>query len=332
MARSTSDTSGYHSAPLHRHSSTNANRKRDFQQIDLGLSQSYSYSQTPWPLIGATTVARPPRVDGVQVYEPGEYCSKLANEAGALHFAAKKQRVDDFDESRPFAQSSTYASNMCVPSAHNVAPSLSMSTSMSTYLSSCSLAASESMSRQSSVSSASVTDAFDMMRVESSFSTASDLFPLDQLDGSFVSCVTEKPHSRQSTIGLNDGSASHLFSGLGDVGTDSISFYDPTFSAADGGQQNPGHAKDMHHASDDSSPTNLALELKASERRRKHIENSRQSIAPKRLLEVWTALCVSRNPQLTYRRAQRQSRDHVSDVLRTTRPTTHMPRNQRRPY
>lgn len=292
MARTTSDTSGYrssHTPHQLRHTSyDNINRKRNFHQTDMGLSQSYSHSPATWLSTHVATSTHQPRIDEVQVYEPGDYCSKLANEAGAMQYATKKQRVNGFDENQPFPWSSTYAPDMCVPLAHNVAPSANMATSKSTHLSPCSLTSSEPLSRQSSVSSASVTDAFDMMRVESSFSTASDLFPLDPIDGSFVSCVTEKPASRQSTTGLNDGSASHSLSVMGYVGTDAFSFYSHDLSAgvAVCGQQNWSQAEGAPMASEKRASNNDLIELKASERRRKHIDNSRQCIAPKRSSDV----------------------------------------------
>lgn len=323
MARSTSDTSGWRTPHQLQHTANdNISRKRDFHQVDMTYSQSYSHSPTPWPSNGSTAFTQQPRIDEVmQVYEPADYCSKLANESGAMHIASKKQRVDGFDESQPYAWSSTYAPNMCVPMAHNVAPSANnMSTSQSTHLSPCSLTSSAAMSRQSSVSSASVTDAFDMMRVESSFSTASDLFPLDQLDGSFISCVTEKPDSRQSTTGLNNGSASQFLSVTGYVGANPFSFHGHDLSAAAVpvcGQQNPRQAEDTHAASEQSISNDAAVDLKASQRRRKHIDNSRQCIAPKRSANVRSAR--STKPRLSSGRPHPQ---HGSTTILTSRSST----------
>lgn len=338
MARTTSDVSGYRSNTAIRHlrhaQKHNANRKRDFHEVDVGFSQSHPNSSAPWPSTGITTATDQSRVNDVQVYDPGDYCSKLANEAGALQFAAKKQRVDGFDESQPFARSATSAPNMCVPLAPDVATN--MSTSMSNHLSPCSLTSSEAMSRQSSVSSASVTDAFDMMRVESSFSNASDLFPLD-LDGSFVSCVTEKPASRQSTSGLYDGSASQLLSSVDCVSMDAFSFYGHNFSAAAGGQQNIQQTDYTHSTSEDSILDTASIERKASERRRKHMENSRQSIAPKGSTEVRASCFVEGRvywtDNLTYRRArlQLQDQDRAPSVASTTKLQILLPQPRKRP-
>lgn len=301
MARTTSDLCGYRSTfttnQLRHTSHQGISRKRDFHQLDLGSSYSFPSSPAPWPSPANTNAAQPSRVDNVQVYEPGDYCAKLANEAGAMHFAAaKRQRVESFDESQPLARSATYAPNMRVPSAPEVA------TSMSAPLSPpCSLTSSETMSRHSSVSSASVTDAFDMMRVESSFSTASDLYPLDPIDGSFVSCVTEKPASRQSTTGLNNGSASHSLDAAGYVSTNQFSFHSHNLPAAVGGQQNSRKSGDEGlHPEDEDISNNTPVELKASERRRKHIENSRKSIAPRTASEVRKPVSVPNMATQTY--------------------------------
>ncbi|KAF7196546.1 hypothetical protein HII31_02274 [Pseudocercospora fuligena] len=278
------------------HTSNKGNGKRNHESVDMDYSHSYTYGSIPssWQTTGTTaTVTQQPRVDEVQIYEPADYCSKLSSESEtpeATQFAAKKQKVECIDASFASHRHSlpqSYASNMCVPSAHHVSPS----TSMSTHLSPPSSLASSEMSRQSSVSSASVIDAFDMMRVESSFSTASDLFPIDDLDGSFVSCATEKPAvSSQPTIGfVDDGSPPLLRNvGYGLVGTDFSFTVDQKFPDAAaativGGQQ-ISHGQDMVRSTSQQSISSTSSNgIKASERRRKHIENGRQSIAPKSL-------------------------------------------------
>lgn len=149
------------------------------------------------------------------------------------------------------------------------------------------------MSRQSSVSSAEVTDTFDMMRVESSFSSSntSDLFPIDDLDASFVSCATEKPAvSSQPTVGFVDDGSTTLLSngGYGLVGTD-FSFTvdqnspDAANAAASVGSQHVSHGQDMARSTSQQSVSSNSTDVRSSERRRKHIENGRQSIAPKSL-------------------------------------------------
>lgn len=316
MARTTTTRHGSHrgtgSVPTSTHPSypSNDNGKRDFDQVDMLYSQSYTYGAVPqlWQSTGSNALPPHHLNNQVRVYEPAEYCSQLMSDdtSGAAQFAAKKPRVDAqyCSASMMLSSQSPYASNLCVPSAHNVSPS----TSMSTHLSPCSLTSSgEDMSRQSSVTSVSVTDAFDMMRVDSSFSTASDLpFPVDDIDNvSFVSstAATEKPTSSSPTLGYEEhGSTPHLLSnmGYGLSCEENFSFVEgvATTAIATGGQQHHhtlpasfAQAQDMSRtlseesscSTSSSSSNNSSIDVKASERRRKHIENARQNIAPKSL-------------------------------------------------
>ncbi|KXT14357.1 hypothetical protein AC579_2760 [Pseudocercospora musae] len=280
------------------HASNKGNGKRNHESADMAYSHTDTYASIPSS--GQTTAATPtvtyhPRggVDEVQIYEPADYCSKLSSHPEtpeATQFAAKKQKVECVDASfasHRYSLPQSFASNMCVPSAQHVSPS----TSMSTHLSPPSSIASSEMSRQSSVSSASVIDSFNMMRVESSYSTASDLFSIDDLDGSFVSCTTEKPAvSSQPTIGFVDNGSPPLLGnvGYGLVGTDFSFTVDQKFpdaaAATTSGDQQVSQGQDMvRSTSQQSISSTSSTGLKASERRRKHIENGRQSIAPKSL-------------------------------------------------
>ena len=291
--------------------SANVNGKRDFHHVDMAHSTSYTYGSTSSRSSSATTMpAQPRRLDNVQIYEPAEYCSKLYETEKAQVVPTKKARVDCFEATRQSSHPAFAASNLCPSSAHDISPSTSVATPHLLSPPSSCYTTSEAMSRQSSVTSASVTDAFDMMRVESSFSTTSQpqsLFPLDDIDGHFVSCsVTKEPvaASSQHTIGFtDDSSASHLLSnvGYGLVGTD-FSFYGQSISDAAVGGEEQQHAHHHHHhhhsimptmaeatsaqgmertESEQSTCSSASTELKDSERRRKHIENARQSIAPK---------------------------------------------------
>lgn len=203
--------------------------------------------------------------------------------------------------------------------------------SSTTHLSPGSLTSSEAMSRQSSVTSASVIDAFDMMRVESSFSTASDLFQVDDLDASFVSCAaTEKPSSSHlPTIGLQDGSNPHLLSSMGyGLGSDFPFVVGQDLSAVDAVGQQYVRGCDgtvFAHPTQDmvrndsqesnSSCSSTSSDVKANERRRKHIENARQNIAPKSLPD---------GPKSTPRRSSTSSITPDAD----TRQTKHSAHNQ----
>ncbi|GIZ39257.1 hypothetical protein CKM354_000264700 [Cercospora kikuchii] len=266
------------------HDSKNS-RKRDIHHVDMMHSTSYTYGTTPCrPVHSSPSLSI--HVDHVQVYEPADYCSKLSSvyETEHAQSVTKKPRVDCFDANQQ-SPPALFASHLCPSSAHDISPS----TSISTHLSPSSQTASEAMSRQSSVTSVSVTDALDMMRVASSFSTNSQLFPLDDLS---VSCSTEKPPgSGQPTIVSDDSSASHLLSnvGYGLVGTD-FSLFDPSIPDMTVGEQQHTHstthveeAQGMERtlSEQQESCDNTGSEQKRHERRRKHIENARQSIAPK---------------------------------------------------
>ncbi|KAK4545652.1 hypothetical protein LTR36_002605 [Oleoguttula mirabilis] len=263
------------------------------RHLDMEPPASYTYGTTAWPSTGTATHHN--AID-VQVYEPGAYISKLASSSDSSANAVKRQRVDGFDASQLSLQPS-FAYSTYVPSAYTTSPSASMLSQPSQN----SLTSSEAMSRQSSMTtSSSVTDAFDMMRVESSFSNCSDLpFPFEQqdLDASFVSSATERPASSfLATTGFDEGSdnAQLLSSvGYGFVGQD-LPFVESSSFAVGCGQEyaqladlSYGQAQDMQRTDSEQSTSSMSstssADIKASERRRKHIDNARQSIAPKSL-------------------------------------------------
>ncbi|KAI7477014.1 hypothetical protein KC351_g9100 [Hortaea werneckii] len=266
--------------------------KRDFdQQLDMQHSASYTYGATSWP---ASDTAPAQQSGDMQVYEPGAYVSKLANISTPATAAAKRQKVDGAGTSQPSLPSS-FAFNTYVSPTLTISPS----TSISSQPSQSSLLSSEAMSRTSSLTT-SLTDAVDMMRVESSFSNCSDLpFPFEQqdFDAPFVQRATEKPAgSLQAITGFEDGSNSaQLLSstGYGFVGQD-IPFVESSPLAVNFGKMHAqatdlsyGRAQAMERSESESSTSSmsshLSIERKASERRRKHIENAKQNIAPKNL-------------------------------------------------
>ncbi|KAH9814269.1 zinc finger protein [Teratosphaeria destructans] len=284
------------------------------EAIDMDRSATYTYGTTSaWPPSGAATSNPPPPAD-IQIYEPEAFISKLAsNTEPDSNNAAKRQRMDDGFLQPPLFDPSLAYSTYSLASGNAAAPALFPSGSMSSQPSSIgSLASSEAMSRQSSVTTAStsMTDAFDMMRVESSFSHCSDLpFPLelseqqDTIDASFVSCATEKPSSSAATTGDEDGrhTMQQMLNSMGCgfdtpavVGQDNIPFIEsfPSVAAVVGcgdeyaqtADLSCGHAHAMERTgSTESTTSNPSADIKASERRRKHIANGRQSIAPKSL-------------------------------------------------
>ena len=167
------------------------------------------------------------------------------------------------------------------------------SASVSSLPSQNSATSSEAMSRQSSVST-SMTDTLDMMRVESSFSNYSvDHHPLafdEDLAASFVSNVMETPGSSLvASFGFDEASCNKQF--LSDVGYgfagQPLSFID-TFNTANAvcrqdhsalratfsQPQTQGMRRTV---SKHATPSTSSADLKASQRRRKHIENAKQN-------------------------------------------------------
>lgn len=302
MARSTSLSTahtGHHSGSTSkpRHVSS-GNGKRELHDIDLECSASYTYGTKHWPT--TTGLSAHPTVDDVRVYSPQTYVSQLPNATANSNPVAKRQKVDSSfgaSQQQPSLATSLAHSTFAHLSAPTVSPSASC---MSSQQSQDSLTSSEAMSRQSSVTSAtstSMTDAFDMMRVESSFSHCSADFPFTfnnvDLDASFISSsATEKPvTSDVATAGYGDGSELLSNIGYGFGGTD-FSFHDafPSTAVVGGLECKMGSAfsygqpQDMRRTvSEQSDSSHSSADVKACERRRKHIDNSRQNIAPKSL-------------------------------------------------
>ncbi|TKA69218.1 hypothetical protein B0A55_07735 [Friedmanniomyces simplex] len=284
--------------------------KRTYQHqrpLDTTQRANLGYSTTPWSGSGLATNFHP---DGVQVYEPDAYISKLGTSFEPPAASTKRQRVGVFDASRQPTLDVSLAYSTFVP---NQAPTMSPSTSMSSQPSQHSFASSEAMSRQSSVATASsscsstaMTSALDMMRVESSSSRCpqQNYFPMSfemqSLDAPLVAGhANGKPASSQprATAGLAFGEGSNaeaeLLSnvGYGFVGQD-LPFVETFPTAYDCGDQyaqtidcSDSQAQEMERnwsqQSDWSTSSAVSTDLKATERRRKHIENARQSIAPK---------------------------------------------------
>ncbi|KAK5127738.1 hypothetical protein LTR08_004220 [Meristemomyces frigidus] len=266
------------------------------------LPTSYTYGTAPQPSTGAA--ARPPNrqvprqsID-CQVYDPGAFIrSRLAPSSHHSANAVKRQKLAGFDASQLPLQHS-FAYDMYMPSTHTVSPS----TSVSSQPSQNSFMSSEAMSRTCSAAT-SVTDALDMTRVESSFSNCSDLpFPFEQqeFDVSFLPNGMQQPiSSLHATTGLEDVSiVTQLLSSVG-YGFDrqDLPFVESSLFAVGCGQEyaqmaDLSYSQAQHMQRTDSQQSNLSdssmaslvsTDVKASDRRRKHIENAKQSIAPKSL-------------------------------------------------
>lgn len=261
--------------------------------------QHFSSSQS----IGSasdTTILQ--RNDNIQVYEIDDYISKLKTNSDQPTSSAKKQRsgypdfnqdlfLDAFTASQGFAPGSAEA---CL---------MSPSASTSTQSSQNSLTSSEAMSRQSSAltsTSVSASDASDMVRIQSS-SSECICFPHDShpFDTSFLSSTTfkEAGGSIQATpdqYTVDRSNETQMSMGYdGFASGQDLSFSETSFLSAVECRDQPAQAPDQFSVAaldmqrSRSQPTYwtgisaVAAEFKAPERRRKHIENARQSIAPK---------------------------------------------------
>ncbi|KAK0946580.1 hypothetical protein LTR29_002048 [Friedmanniomyces endolithicus] len=283
-------------------------------------STNMDHGTSSWPNSSFFTgTANKSQPSSVQAYEPNVYIAKFMNDPEPTATAAKRQRVGGCNGGSQPTPNASLAYRTFVPAQ---APTMSPCTSMSSQPSHRSLASSEAMSRQSSVTTASsscsstaMTCALDMMRVESSSSHCPQqtLFPLSSemkcLDASFVSDhANARPASSlpKATAGFAFGEGSNteaeLLSSMGCAFVDQdFSFIETFPSAFDYGNQYAQktdrsfgqehdverncQAQDMERTwsqkSDWSTSSAASTDLKATERRRKHIENGKQTIAPK---------------------------------------------------
>ncbi|KAK1824147.1 hypothetical protein LTR12_001448 [Friedmanniomyces endolithicus] len=295
--------------------------KREHQRpSDTADSTNIGHGTSSWADSSfCTGKANKSQPSSVRAYDPNVYISKFMNDSEPTGAAAKRQRVGGFNRSSQPTIDASLAYGTFVPTQ---APTMSPCTSMSSQPSHRSLASSEAMSRQSSVttassscSSAAMTSALDMMRVESSSSHCPQqtLFPLSSeiksLDASFVSDhanVRLASSLPKATAGFAFGEGSNtgaeLLSSMGCAFVDQDFSFIETFSSAfDYGNQyaqktdrsfgqeqdveRTCQAQDMERTwsqqSEWSTSSAASTDLKATERRRKHIENGRQTIAPK---------------------------------------------------
>ncbi|KAK0347385.1 hypothetical protein LTR91_007314 [Friedmanniomyces endolithicus] len=205
-----------------------------------------------------TPKANKNRPSSIQAYEPNVYISKFMNDLEPTGAAAKRQRVGGFDGSSQPTIDASLAYSTFVPAQ---APTMSPCTKM------------------------------------------------QSLDAPFVSGhANERPASSlpRATAGFSFGESNsteaELLSSMGCAFVDQdLSFIETFPSAFDNGDQyaqrtdrsygqaqdveRPCQAQDMERTwsqqSDWSTSSAASTDLKATERRRKHIENGRQTIAPK---------------------------------------------------
>ena len=284
---------GPNSAPPMSHQASKGS-KRVHRQSDMAHSAAYTYGSTPqWHHDGGSNQ----HLNDVTVYDVKDYVSQNT---------AKRPRVDSGVNG---TNHPSVAPPLTTSYPYRLSPSTSIESNMSVAPSYLSVSEHEAaMTRQSSMTSCSaIADGIDMMRVESDFSACSDnsfSFPVDSGFSLESSCLTEKPSNSVSTI--TDFDNSHMFSVMGSgFEVHDFSFYDTSPSDVDNAamavhnghgycneQQglvvtgNQAQATCMQRsASDDSTTSVSSTDLKATERRLKHLENGRKPIASKALPE-----------------------------------------------
>ena len=319
---------GHTSAPPMSHQ-LSIGDKRTHQQTEMAHSMSYTYGTTPyWNDAGDSTRQL---LDDVTVYEPNDYVSKLSSSsANVSHSTAKRQRME-----AGYNGSNHPAVPMLSTSyAYHVSPSTSITSNLSAAPSFLGITDDEAaMSRQSSMTSESIVEGMDMMRVESEFSACSDNsyapFPFEFDSSAFsldASCLTEKPSSSAPITSFDDNMFRSM--GCGFVDLQEFSFCETSPSDVSNAatvrgnsycndQQglavvySQGHEM-LRSASDDSTTSTSSAELKASERRRKHIENGKRSIASKTLPDGPTSGEHSKNRPLKPQEPGTQRKEAIS--------------------
>ena len=274
--------------------------KRSRQQTGMARPAAYTCDTTPhWT--GHVDSARP-TLDDVTVYEVQDYVTQLSSSPNnASRSTAKRQRIEAGYDGTNHPQTSSLA----ISYPYRVSPSTSIASDLSATPSFIGLSDDDvAMSRQSSVTTASIANGVDMMRVESDFSACSDnsgigVFPFEFDPSAFSlesSCLTEKPSSSAPITGFDDG---NVFSsmGCGFDGMQDFPLYDVSQSVVSNATTVQGVSycneqqglavgyidgqEMLRSLSNDSHSSVSSAELKANERRRRHVENAKQPIASK---------------------------------------------------
>lgn len=274
----------------------------------MAYSASYAYGTAANQQATGGTPSR--RLNNVTAHHPADYVSKLNDSSDSLlsqsQYAVKRARVEGQAPSPRVYDSSFMPSSAPMSINMNVTPCASMPSASSTLspVSALTPASSAAMSRNSSMTSAdtmgsSLIGGVDMLRVESDLSACSDLpFPFDQQYEYQQSADTPFLCSSSTTIGQPDCSQgataciqntdSSLASGdwYGPGARDFFDYDNSPVLACTGMWQDAtdsfaGHGQDMQRSLSEQGVS--TAELKANERRQKHIENARRLIIPKSL-------------------------------------------------
>ncbi|KAK3116052.1 hypothetical protein LTR53_004000 [Teratosphaeriaceae sp. CCFEE 6253] len=281
-----------------------ASNKRAYQLSDTRPATQHNDVDVCWPMSGPDLNV----TDNMQVYDPSTYISKFVSSHETPTAASKRQRVNLAASSHQPAINRRHAYNTPVVMQ---APAMSPTTSMSSQPSQqSSLAYSEAMSRQSSSSSCTSTStsgAADMMRDESLFSNYSqqDYYPFPcELQAADAAAFFPSSDAGDQVSGFMHTAPAFAFGerssteanmlggmGYGFVDQELLPFVPfPSAAAIGDGYAQPTDLSDGQGAemqrhwsqqSGASTSSTDSTDLKAMERRRKHIENARQTIAPK---------------------------------------------------
>ena len=319
---------GHTSAPPMSHQLSSSG-KRTHEQTEMAHSMSYAYGTTPDWTDNRDSIQQPPNV--VTVYEPDDYVSKLSSSSTSVsHSTAKRQRVETGHNG-----SNHPVSTLSTSYPYHVSPSTSIASNLSAAHSFIGTSEDEAaMSRQSSMTSESIIEGMDMMRVQSDFSACSDNsyapFPFDFEPSAFSlesSCMTETPSSSAPITSCDD---SNVFSSIGCGFVELHEFFSYETSPSDVSNattvRGNSYCNDqqalavaysqgqemLRSASDDSTTSTSSAELKLTQRRRKHIENGKRSIASKTLPDGPTSGEHNKNRPLKPQEPGTQRKEAIS--------------------
>ena len=279
---------------------SHGNNKRAFHQMEMAHSAPGNFDTSDWNASLTTYPQQQQHTSSaaapVAAFAPNDFITRLESRNSSIDTstAAKRPRVEGLDGLANHPPFSHHHHHGVHTYPYNVSPSTSNASSLSSPLSFA--ASSEVMSRQSSMTDASLLHGVDMLRVESDMSTCSGNvpFPIDGIDASFFSSM-EGPSSSVAVTGLDDA-ASQLLSGMG-YGFGVVQDFPyveslPLNAVAYGGEQvgqwptNEIYAsQDMQRTSSDSSTSSTdstsstSTDHKATARRLKHLSNGTRPLA-----------------------------------------------------
>ena len=292
-SKTSTDDRSAHVSTHSEHSNCNRRSERSIPRTEFNRSPSYLYGTTYWQPTKPTDVSSC-QLNSIQEYEPSEYCCASMGDtpAYATHFIGKKEQFGGHDGNlraswSPFASDLPFYSTDAVTSYR-----VDTNRSWPSYHT-----VNDMASKMSNVATQSVTDAMGMMRVESSFPLAPDLpFDFGHSNGHLISDAVDATDSRrQFTSDITDGNILPLVKNAS-PGSDTIDLsfmFAPNSSRAceqppyvHNSAAPPAQPIKMERSSSQHSISSVSSdELKAVERRHRHLQNGRRPIAPKGILD-----------------------------------------------